>query len=186
MTDDVTTLRLRLRECGYDPIPLEGKIPPMEGWTDKLAVTADEVRLWDRLWQYARNTGVLSKRTPTADIDILQEDAAVAIEALGREFFGERGDVILLRIGLPPKRLIRLRTDEPFKKLRRIFTAPNGAEHKIEILGDGQQWVRSAMGRRRNSSRHGQTIYVVWWRADDDTARRAAVCARCRLRKVSR
>jgi putative DNA primase/helicase len=44
-------------------------------------------------------------------------------------------------VGLPPKRLIPLRTDEPFTKLERIFTAPNGHKQKIEVLGDGQQWV---------------------------------------------
>src|SRR5262249_52358743 len=40
-----------------------------------------------------------------------------------------------------PKRLIPLRTDEPFTKMSRAFIAPNGAEQKIEILGDGQQYV---------------------------------------------
>jgi hypothetical protein len=59
---------------------------------------------------------------------------------LAREFFEEHGD-IHVRFGLPPKRLIPLRTDEPFTKQLRMFTAPDGSEQKIEILGDGQQYV---------------------------------------------
>jgi hypothetical protein len=34
---------------------------------------------------------------------------------------------------------VLFQTDKPFKKLQRIFTAPDGTSHKIEILGDGQQ-----------------------------------------------
>jgi hypothetical protein len=34
-----------------------------------------------------------------------------------------------------------LKTNEPFSKLFYTFKAPDGSEHKIEILGDGQQYV---------------------------------------------
>src|SRR5262249_5908987 len=68
------------------------------------------------------------------------EAAATAVEMLAREYFEERGD-IHVRFGKPPKRLIMLRTDEPFDKLYYVFKAPDGSEHKIEILGDGQQYV---------------------------------------------
>src|SRR5262249_40406758 len=76
-------------------------------------------------------------------IDITHEGAAEAVEMLARQHFGGRGD-IHVRIGLPPKRLIPLRTDVPFKKLTCTFAAPIGADGKqpkIEILGDGQQYV---------------------------------------------
>jgi putative DNA primase/helicase len=134
------TLRLQLRKAGYHPLPCEGKIPPLSGWPDKLNVSDDEIRLWDKAWHLARNTGVLAKFTPGLDIDIMDVAAAEAVEALAREHFEKRGS-ILIRIGLPPKRLIPLRTDEPFTKLERIFTAPNSHKQKIEVLGDGQQWV---------------------------------------------
>ena len=112
----------------------------MDEWTDKLATNDDEIRLWNSMWHYAGNTGVIAKFTPGLDIDILDLDAAEAVETLARGHFEEHG-VILVRIGRPPKRLIPLRTDEPFKKLVRNFVAPNGKQHKIEVLGDGQQWV---------------------------------------------
>jgi hypothetical protein len=46
-----------------------------------------------------------------------------------------------VRFGKAPKRALLLRTNEPFKKIVGLFTAPDGSEHKIEILGDGQQIV---------------------------------------------
>jgi hypothetical protein len=137
---NVTELRLRLRAAGFSPLPVEGKAPHMSGWAEKFETSDEEIRLWPKTWHLATNTGILAKFTPGADIDIMDEAAANAVEALAREHFEEHGD-ILVRFGLPPKRLIPLRTDEPFKKLVRLFVGPNGREHKIEILGDGQQWV---------------------------------------------
>jgi hypothetical protein len=139
---DVLTVRLQLRKNGFDPIPVEGKVPAGKAWQTKFDTTTDEIRLWSKpgFWYLADNTGVLAKRTPGLDIDIVIPEAADAIEALAREFFEEHGD-IHVRYGKPPKRLIPLRTDEPFEKLSRSFTAPDGTEQKIEFLGDGQQYV---------------------------------------------
>jgi hypothetical protein len=141
---DVTALRLRLRAAGFLCIPLEGKRPPMPQW--QLAnPNPEEIRLWEKSWHFAHNTGILSKYTPGLDIDIKDEDAAEALEYLAREHFEERGK-ITTRIGLWPKRLIPLRTDEPFAKLKRTFIPPGGLAPgekppAIEVLGDGQQWV---------------------------------------------
>src|SRR5262249_3358448 len=96
--------------------------------------------LWPKTWHFANNTGALAKFAPGLDDDITIAEAADAVETLAREFFEEHGD-IHVRFGKPPKRLILLRTDEPFNKLTRLFTAPNGTEQRIEILGDGQQYV---------------------------------------------
>ena len=145
MTKDITALRLRLRTNGFSPLPCMGKVPAMEKWTEKHDCTKDEIRLWRKLWHFAYNTGALAKRTPGLDIDIKIPEAADAIEALAREFFEEHGNVHV-RFGEPPKRLIPLRTDEPFAKLRREFVPPNGLAPgekppAIEVLGDGQQYV---------------------------------------------
>jgi RecA-family ATPase len=135
-----TALRLQLRKAGFHPLPLEGKAPRMVGWQEKFDASVDEIRLWSKTWHLAQSTGVLAKFTPGVDIDITDEDAAEAVEALAREFLAEHGDVYV-RIGKAPRRLIPLRTDEPFAKMSRVFIAPNGTEQKIEILGDGQQYV---------------------------------------------
>jgi hypothetical protein len=139
---EVTELRLQLRKAGFHPIPVKGKSPPGKAWETKFNTTTDEIRLWGKpgFWHLASNTGILAKFAPGLDIDIMIEPAAKAVEMLAREFFEEHGD-IYVRFGLPPKRLIPLRTDEPFTKLFRVFTAPDGSSHKIEILGDGQQYV---------------------------------------------
>src|SRR5262249_29680051 len=138
---ETTALRLRLRRNGFHLVPLEGKVPYIKGWQEKFLTTNDnEIRLWPRIYHLASNTGVLAKFTPGIEDDIMIEPAAVAVEMLAREFFEERGD-IHVRIGKPPKRLIMLRTDEPFEKLFYVFKALDGSEHKIEILGNGQQYV---------------------------------------------
>jgi hypothetical protein len=143
IAQDITALRLQLRKNGFDPIPVEGKEPHMNGWQTKLNVSNDEIRLWPKTYHLAHNTGALAKNTPGLDIDIMHEAAANAVEMLAREFFEEHGD-IHVRFGRPPKRLIPLRTDEPFTKLFRVFSepkGPDGKEPKIEILGDGQQYI---------------------------------------------
>jgi hypothetical protein len=141
MTPNVTELRLQLRAAGFDPIPDEGKRPAPKAWEQKTNTNAEEIALWERTYHLATNTGILAKFAPGLDIDIMDADAAETVEELAREHFEQRGDFFLVRFGLPPKRLVPLRTDEPFAKLTRLFTAPNGNEHKIEILCDGQQWV---------------------------------------------
>jgi hypothetical protein len=138
--DTLAVLRLKLRAGGYHPLPCEAKAPPMKGWQTKFDSSEAEIRLWDRSWHLATNTGLLTKFAPCVDIDITDPAAADAVEALAREHFEERGSV-LVRFGQAPKRAILLRTDEPFPKLSHIFTAPNGGQHKIEVLGDGQQVV---------------------------------------------
>jgi Bifunctional DNA primase/polymerase, N-terminal len=145
-----TAVRVQLRAAGFSPIPLYGKEPPvygknnqrkgLAGWQNLHNATADQIDLWAKTWPDAGNTGVLTKFTPAIDIDILHLEAAEAIEALAREHFEEHGD-ILVRFGKAPKRSILLRSDEPFDKMSQSFVAPNGSEHKIEILADGQQLV---------------------------------------------
>jgi Bifunctional DNA primase/polymerase, N-terminal len=160
MSNAPTTIRLQLRANGFSSIPVNGKRPSMPGWQEKFVVTADEIALWEKLYSYDTNTGVLAKRCPGLDIDITHPEAAAAIELLAREHFEEHGN-ILARTGLPPKRLIPLRTDEPFAKLLRVFTAPNGSTHRIEILGDGQQYVAFGI--------HPDTKAPYRWHGGDPT-----------------
>jgi hypothetical protein len=139
-----TEQRQRLRGAGFSPIPVQGKIPTLEAWQKKVDTNADEIELWERVFPHAASTGVLTRATPTIDIDILNPAAAEAIEALAQERFEERG-YVLIRIGQPPKRAILLRTDAPFKKIVGNVIAPDGSQQKIELLGDGQQVVVSGI-----------------------------------------
>jgi RecA-family ATPase len=140
MTSPATEVRQQLRRNGYAPIPLNGKVPSPKGWEQKLETNAGEIDFWATVYPHALNTGILCRFNPCCDIDILNQEAAEAVEALVRERF-EDGGHILVRIGKAPKRAIPFRTQEPFGKMVVLLIAPNGEEHKIEFLGDGQQVV---------------------------------------------
>jgi hypothetical protein len=132
--------RQTLRRTGFLPIPVQGKIPAPKGWEQKTDTNPNEIASWGRFFPHAINTGILTKLAPAIDIDILNPEAAEAIEGLARDRFEERGHV-LVRIGQAPKRAILLRTDAPFKKITGNVIAPDGSDQKIELLGDGQQVV---------------------------------------------
>jgi RecA-family ATPase len=134
-------LRDRLRQSGYSPIPVQGKRPVLKTWEQKIETNLGEIELWSKLYATAENTGILTRATPTLDADILNEDAARAIENLVREQF-EEAAYVLTRIGRPPKRAFLFRTEEPFKKIVVNFIARNGGkEEKLEFLAEGQQVV---------------------------------------------
>jgi hypothetical protein len=134
-----TEVRLGLFRNGYHPLPLNFKNPIRSGWQNGFDLNEGEIELWATSWPNAANTGILTRHTPVLDIDILVKEAAEAAEALVAE--QTKSDSVLVRIGLPPKRAIPFRTDAPFAKINVPLIAPNGEEHKIEFLGDGQQAV---------------------------------------------
>jgi AAA domain-containing protein/bifunctional DNA primase/polymerase-like protein len=147
---DVLTVRMALCSNGYTPVPLFGKEPPIYGknnprkgldrWQELNNVNRSMCEMWSRLWPDAENTGILTARTPAFDADILNEEAAVAAEALIKERFEERG-YCPVRIGLPPKRALLFRTLVPFDKITVNFEQTRGKPEKIEFLCNGQQLV---------------------------------------------
>ena len=139
MSNSETLLRLQLRAAGFSPLPLNGKAPSsVKGWQTKLNAGDDEIELWEKLYPYDCNTGILTRFAPAIDIDILNPEAAEAVEMLARERFEEHGD-ILVRVGKAPKRAILFRTDEPFDKITANVVSCHGGEEKIELLANGQQ-----------------------------------------------
>ena len=127
-------LRIAMIRNGYHPTPLDGKRPRVPGWQAVFA-TEETANQWRGL---GKNTGGLTKFTPALDIDIRDETAAQIVEDVARSYLQGQ---ILVRMGQAPKRAMLLRTDAPFPKIIRKFTAPDGTSHKIEVLGDGQQLV---------------------------------------------
>jgi hypothetical protein len=138
---DLLALRLALKNAGYEPLPIKGKSPPMEGWS-QIEASDDVIRSWQQDWPAAVSTGILTKANPAFDIDILNEPAAEAVEALVRGRVGE-ADPFLVRIGKAPKRAVLFCTDEPFKKISINLVSPDGStgKEKLEFLCDGQQVV---------------------------------------------
>jgi hypothetical protein len=104
-------VRLAMVAHGYNPTPINGKRPLLDGWQNIVA-TPDVVNRWGNV---GPNTGMVTRDTPVLDIDILNEEAAQIVEATVRQCLEDNGQ-ILVRVGLPPKRAILLRTDKPFKK----------------------------------------------------------------------
>jgi hypothetical protein len=115
-------IRQALVDHGFTPIPVAGKAPPFKSWQKVGNVTHSMLIAWGRNWPRATNTGILTRVTPTIDIDVLNERAAIAVEDLVRERFDERGH-ILARVGRAPKRAIPFRTLEPFAKLTTNLSA---------------------------------------------------------------
>jgi hypothetical protein len=64
---------------------LNGKRPPLKEWHKKIDSGDDEIRLLGQLYPDATNTGVLTRLAPAIDIDILNPEAAEAVEELARD-----------------------------------------------------------------------------------------------------
>ena len=114
-------IRLALQAKGYSPVPCKGKAPCISEWQTKHESSEAEIRAWP-----GGNTGILTERTTTLDIDVFDPDAAQYVEDLVHDMFDEAGTV-LVRVGSPPKRAIPLRTDKPFAKIVYRFKDPHGS-----------------------------------------------------------
>jgi putative DNA primase/helicase len=138
----IIEVRFAMVTNGYTSIiPVIGKVPVLDQWEKTKDVSREMLESWSLNCPRANNTGILTKLVPTLDLDLLQENAAIAAENLVRDRFDGLGS-ILCRIGRAPKRAILFRTKDPFKKLTTLFTAINGADpEKIEFLASGQQVV---------------------------------------------
>src|SRR5262249_53482459 len=112
---EITALRLAMKSMGYAPLPANGKKVLLPEWPTKGDVTDKDIMAWEVEFPQWRNTGGLCSRTPALDNDILQPDAAEAVDEALREWFDGRG-VILTRFAGTAKRLTPFRTDTPFAK----------------------------------------------------------------------
>src|SRR5260370_38512520 len=137
----VTARRVRYLTLGYEPIPvLSGrKRPAIDGWQD-IALKINTISAWANNRPGELSTGIRTRRTPGFDIDILDADVADQVQQALLDMIPQQG-TILKRVGKPPKRLIPLRCTVPFKKIAASFKSPDGVIHKVEVLGDGQQFV---------------------------------------------
>jgi hypothetical protein len=140
----VTDFRLAMWRGGYSPLPLNGKNPDVNGagWQLKRQQTNErEIRLWERVFPYAENTGCLTRTTPTLDVDITDRNACRAVFKHIKGRFEGRG-LVLCRSGNVPKFAVPFRTGAPFKKFATKVMPPGGGKPaQFEFLCDGQQFV---------------------------------------------
>ena len=138
-----TAITLELN--GFQPIPITppnphdpqaGKRPAVENWQNFRPVA-------ERLPRYARcGTGLLTATTPAVDIDVRHPEVAQAIDRMVVDLLGDAPS----RIGAVPKCLRQSRTNKPFLKISTQEYVlpgdqPGDKGHKVEVLGDGQQFV---------------------------------------------
>jgi hypothetical protein len=126
---------------GYKIIPIRrGCKAPLgvPGWQN---ITANLNKLDQWVRQGYEGVGVLCAHNPAVDIDVLDENvSAQMVSWVSNEYPGG-----LVRVGRRPKTLLAYRTDSPFKKVRSAtYESPDGNNHAVEILGDGQQYVAFA------------------------------------------
>ena len=134
---------------GYEIIPIKPgtKRPPFDQWED-VRCTPKQLQRWIDNGRADHGIGVLTRLTPLVDIDCRDPQIVAKLISYSENLLG-RG---LERVGLAPKTGLLYRCAEPFKKVSsRTFvkSADDVADktkwHKLEVLGDGQQFVAYAI-----------------------------------------
>ena len=127
----------RLLDLGYPIIPIKAglKHPGFGGWQN---TAADDADLSDWLSRGFKGVGILTAQTPAVDLDILDETIVDQMVAFVSKMFPDAPR----RTGQAPKTLFVCRTDEPFTKIQSAaYEDFLGNVHRVEILGQGQQFV---------------------------------------------
>lgn len=132
---------LPLLKRGYQVIPIKGgeKRPAFEKWETTKA-SPELIDSW--IGKYPTGgVGILTKRTPLVDIDVLDAEVSVHMIAFVQDRFGPAP----ARVGFAPKTGLLFRTETPFVKVQSDFYVDEwDQKHKLEVLGNGQQFVAYA------------------------------------------
>lgn len=124
---------------GYNIVPIEaGKKGPVDDDWQKTVSTQKLLDNWLASGRGSQGIGILTKNLPAVDIDVPDEEFALELQEKAIELWGPSP----VRVGNAPKRLMLYRTSTPFPKITsRTFIDEWGDRCRIEILGDGQQFV---------------------------------------------
>lgn len=128
-----------LIDKGFNIVPIEPgkKAPGFDGW-QKTRATHSILAKWIESGRQNHGVGIITANTPAVDIDVIDDDLAVVLETWCLENLGPAP----IRIGMAPKRLLLYRCEEPFRKVTsKTYHNDWGERCRIEILGDGQQFV---------------------------------------------
>ena len=133
----------RLLANGYPIVPIRAgtKFPGYKGW-QRTQASRQRLEGWLANGFAKGGVGVLCQRFPGVDLDV--QDKGI-VDKLVRWCERHIGQTVR-RVGQAPKCLLAYRADEPFTKLAsNRYAGPDGPEHRVEILGDGQQFVAYAI-----------------------------------------
>lgn len=151
----------RLLRNGYPIVPIKPgyKFPKgLSGW-EQITATENHLKKWLANGFANGGVGVLTKYTPAVDVDVQDSDVVAQVVAWCEEHLGPT----VQRVGMAPKVLLAYRTDEPFTKVAsKTYEDMFGLRHRLEILGDGQQFVAFAT--------HPDTEQPYQWITEDSLA----------------
>lgn len=128
-----------LAALGYELVPIKPgtKRPNAPGWQK-----GDFNSVGFRRKYRGFGIGVKGTKTPGIDLDISDEQVCHQAVAWCRENIGHAP----MRIGRAPRALLVYRTSKPMRKqVSTSYKSPDGKEHRIELIGDGGQFVAYAI-----------------------------------------
>lgn len=145
----------KLLAQGFEPIPVAGKAPAVKRWQD-VTLHRDQVAYWAQNGQGDLNVGLRTAGLAPIDIDIYDAEVSARVVAAARARFGDAPE----RVGMPPKALLLYAAVEPGTKITSpIWVSPDGREHRVEVLGIGQQFVAAGI--------HPDTHKPYAWKGDN-------------------
>ena len=120
-------LAVRARETGFEPVPMDGKKPMLQGWNGR-PLTVDGIKkLLEKQPHYASaNMGFRSGELLAIDIDIEDQREADRVQHLA---FGILGPTPFIRMGRRPRRMLFYRIGAPI---------PSRTIGRVEILSAGK------------------------------------------------
>lgn len=142
-TDYLAHYGHRLLAQGFPIIPIRSgtKHPGFKGW-QQIRATPNLVSQWLSTEFSTAGIGVLTRHFPAIDLDVLDAEIVQKLVNWCHTHIGPT----LQRVGAAPKQLLVYRTDRPFRKMTSAkYIDFLGLEHKVEILGAGQQFVAYAI-----------------------------------------
>lgn len=155
MNANYATLGPKLALQGFEPIPVAGKAPAVKHWQD-VVLHRDQVAYWAENGQGHLNVGLRTTELAPIDVDIYDEGVSARVVAAARARFGDAPE----RVGMPPKALLLYAAVESGTKITSpIWVSPDGKEHRVEVLGIGQQFVAAGI--------HPDTHKPYTWKGDD-------------------
>lgn len=86
------------------------------------------------------NVGLRAENWPGLDIDVASDEARELVETLAGLYLGH--GPVRVRAGAPRALIVFKKAgDEPIRKMRLVFKDQAGAEHAVELLAHGQQYL---------------------------------------------
>lgn len=129
-----------LYALGYEPIPVNGKVPVIKGWSD-IDIDLEQVVRWEELYPYL-NIGV--RHTNGFDADIYHQELSDMFKEFLTEYLQNRG-ILCFRYGQLPKFFVPVNANGSTKQFSSSFRDDEGNLNRVELLGKGNQWVAYGM-----------------------------------------